>query len=257
MQPVLFLSHGSPMLALQDIPARTFLSGLGAQLERPDAIVVVSAHWETDAPTVNAVAVNDTIHDFYGFPPALFALTYPAPGAPDLAARVADLLGGSGLRAGLDPARGLDHGAWVPLLLMWPEHDIPVVQLSIQSHLGPGHHVQLGKALNALRQENVLIIASGSFTHNLRAIQRTDPGAEPEWVTRFSDWMNDAILASRTCDLVSYRRLAPFAAQAHPTDEHLLPLFVAVGAAGDGAHPTRIHQSTDLGTLRMDSYRFD
>lgn len=257
MQPVLFLSHGSPMLALQDIPARAFLSGLGGVLERPDAIVVVSAHWETDAPTVNAVEVNATIHDFFGFPPELFALTYPAPGAPDLALRVADLLGGAGLRASLNPARGLDHGAWVPLLLMWPEHDIPVVQLSIQSHLGPGHHVQLGQALNALRKENVLVLASGSFTHNLRSLHRTVPGQEPEWVSRFADWMHEAIMADRTCDLIAYRRLAPFAAEAHPTDEHLLPLFVALGAAGAGAQPTRIHQSTDLGTLRMDSYRFD
>ena len=257
MQPVLFLSHGSPMLALQDIPAHAFLAGLGGQLERPDAILVVSAHWETEAPRVNAVATNETIHDFFGFPPALFALTYPAPGSPDLAERVADLLGDAGLRAGIDPARGLDHGAWVPLLLMWPEHDIPVVQLSIQSHLGPGHHVQLGRALGALREQNVLILASGSFTHNLRDLQRQGAGAEPEWVGQFADWMNEAIQAGRTCDLVSYRRLAPFAAHAHPTDEHLLPLFVALGAAGPQARPTLIHQSTDLGTLRMDSYRFD
>lgn len=258
MQPVLFLSHGSPMLALQDTPAHAFLAGLGQQLERPDAIVVVSAHWETDVPTVNAVASNATIHDFFGFPPELFALEYPAPGAPDLALRVADLLGAAGLRASIDHGRGLDHGAWVPLLLMWPEHDIPVIQLSIQSSLGPGHHVQLGRALAALRADNILVLASGSFTHNLRALHRTGPAAEePEWVTRFSGWMDDAIMAGRTCDLVSYRRLAPFAEQAHPTDEHLLPLFVALGAAGDGARPTRIHQSTDLGSLRMDSYRFD
>ncbi len=255
MQPVLFLSHGSPMLALQDVPARDFIRDLGPQLERPDAILVVSAHWETDLPTVNSVAINDTIHDFYGFPQALFDLTYPAPGSFDLASRVADLLGGEGLRASIDPVRGLDHGAWVPLLLMWPGHDIPVVQLSIQSRLGPGHHVQLGKALQALREENVLILASGSFTHNLRALQRG--GAEPDWVKRFADWMHEAIMAKRTCDFVSYRRLAPFAVEAHPTDEHLLPLFVAIGAAGSFAAPSRIHQSTDLGTLRMDSYRFD
>lgn len=255
MQPVLFLSHGSPMLALEDIPARDFLRDLGPALERPDAIVVVSAHWETAVPTVNAVAHNQTIHDFYGFPPALFALSYPAPGSPDLAARVADMVGAAGLRASIDSERGLDHGAWVPLLLMWPDHTIPVVQLSIQSNLGPGHHVQLGKAIEALRRDNILVVASGSFTHNLRALHRG--AAEPEWVSRFADWMHAAIMAGRTCDLVSYRRLAPFAVEAHPTDEHLLPLFVAIGAAGEGAVPTRIHRSTDLGTLRMDSYRFD
>lgn len=257
MQPVLFLSHGSPMLALQDIPARDFLASLGETLARPAAILVVSAHWETDAPTVNAVARNQTIHDFYGFPPELYALSYPAPGAPHLADRIVDLLGDAGLRARFDTTRGLDHGAWVPLLLMWPDCDVPVLQLSIQSHLGPGHHVQLGRALNALRAENVLIIGSGSFTHNLRALHRNGPEAEPEWVSAFSDWMNEAIAAHRTCDLVSYRQLAPFAVQAHPTDEHLLPLFVALGAAGNGAQATLIHQSTDLGTLRMDSWRFD
>lgn len=245
------------MLAFQDIPARSFIAGLGSELERPDAILVVSAHWETEVPQVNSVATNATIHDFYGFPRELYQLSYPAPGDAGLADRIADLLGDAGLRAGIDTARGLDHGAWVPLLLMWPDHDIPVVQLSIQSHLGPGHHVQLGRALQALRSDNILVLASGSFTHNLRALDRTGGSAEPEWVTRFADWIDAALAAGRTCDLVSYRRLAPFAVENHPTDEHLLPLFVALGAAGDDARVSRIHRSTDLGTLRMDSYRFD
>lgn len=257
MQPVLFLSHGSPMLALEDSPARAFIAGLGNALERPDAIVVASAHWETDAPVVNAVSANETIHDFYGFPPPLYALSYPAPGAPELAGRIVDLLGDAGLRSGIDTARGLDHGAWVPLLLMWPEHDIPVVQLSIQSRLGPGHHLQLGRALAELRRDNVLVLGSGSFTHNLRALRRSGDGPEPEWVTLFADWMHEKIVTSRTCDLLAYRRLAPFAEQNHPTDEHLLPLFVAIGAGGQGARVTRIHQSTELGSLRMDAYRFD
>lgn len=257
MQPILFISHGSPMLALAESPARAFLAALGGELERPDAVLVVSAHWETDIPAVNAVAENETIHDFYGFPAPLYALSYPAPGAPELADRVVDMLGGAGLRAGVDHKRGLDHGAWVPMHVMWPEHDIPVLQLSVQSHLGPGHHLQLGRALARLRDENILVMASGSFTHNLRAVSRFGAGPEPDWVTRFADWMHDAIMAGQSCDLVSYRRLAPFAVENHPTDEHLLPLFVAIGAAGEGAKPTRIHQSTDLGVLRMDAYRFD
>jgi len=260
MQPTLFLSHGSPMLALQDIPAHRFLRGLGESLTRPDAIVVISAHWETALATVTSDVINATIHDFGGFPAELYALTYPAPGAPELAARVADLIGGAGLRMAVEQGRGLDHGAWVPLLLMWPDHAIPVLQVSVQSDLGPGHHIQLGRALADLRRENVLVLASGSFTHNLRALQRGPGGAdaaEPEWVTAFADWMHTAIMAGRTCDLVSYRRLAPFAAENHPSDEHVLPLFVAMGAAGEGSVPTRIHQSTDLGVLRMDSYRFD
>lgn len=257
MQPVLFLSHGSPMLALEDSPARSFLAELGAVIERPDAILVVSAHWETEAPVVNAVSVNATIHDFYGFPAPLYALSYPAPGMPALAERIVDTLGSAGLRSGIDPVRGLDHGAWVPLLLMWPGHDIPVLQLSVQSRLGPGHHLQLGRALAALRRDNILVIGSGSFTHNLRALQGFGGAPEAEWVTLFADWMHGAIVTGRTCDLLSYRRLAPFATENHPTDEHLLPLFVALGAAGEGAHATRIHQSTELGVLRMDAYRFD
>lgn len=260
MQPVLFLSHGSPMLALQNIPAHRFLSSLGPSLERPAAIVVISAHWETTMPMITSDKTNATIHDFGGFPAELFKLTYPAPGAPELAERVADLLGAAGLRTAVEHGRGLDHGAWVPLLLMWPDHTIPVLQLSVQSGLGPGHHLQLGRALAEQRRENVLVIASGSFTHNLRALQRGLTGTdatEPEWVSAFADWMHTAIMTGRTCDLVSYRHLAPFAAENHPTDEHILPLFAAIGAAGEGRVPTRIHQSTDLGVLRMDSYRFD
>lgn len=257
MQPTLFVSHGSPMLALQDIPAHHFFTGLGATLVRPDAIVAVSAHWETDLPTVNAVAVNPTIHDFRGFPAALFDMVYPAPGAPELANRIANLLGDAGLQTRIDTGRGLDHGAWIPLRLMWPGHDIPVLQLSIQSGLGPGHHLQLGQALADLRRDNILVLASGSLTHNLPMVPRFSMGPEPAWVSDFAEWINHAIVAQRTCDLVSYRRLAPFAAENHPTDEHLLPLFVAIGAAGRHARPSRIHQSTDLGILRMDSYRFD
>lgn len=257
MQPALFLSHGSPMLALQDSPAHAFLRSLAGTLERPDAIIVVSAHWETEVPTVNAVAVNETIHDFGGFPPALYDLRYPAPGAPAVAHEMIDLLGAAGLRAHVDTARGLDHGAWIPLSLIWPTHEIPALQMSVQSGLGPGHHLQLGRALADLRGRNVLVIASGSFTHNLRKLRPETAVAEPAWVSGFAGWMHEAIMTGRTCDLVSYRQLAPFAAESHPTDEHLLPLFVALGAAGRDFVPTRIHQSTQYGTLRMDSYRFD
>ena len=261
MQPTLFLSHGSPTLPFDDVPARSFIAGLGAQLARPEAIVAVSAHWETDVPTLNAVATNETIHDFYGFQPELYQLQYPAPGAPDLARELADHIGNAGLRSRIDTARGLDHGAWVPLMLMWPEHSIPVVQLSIQSQLGPGHHVQLGRALADLRARNILVVASGSFTHNLRMLnwrgRNSDLADDPEWVTGFADWMHAALIEGRSCDLVAYRNLAPFARENHPTDEHLLPLYVAMGAAGPGAKATRLHQSTTFGALRMDAYAFN
>ena len=252
MLPSLFISHGSPMMPLRDQPARDFLRGLGGQLERPRAILVASAHWETERPEVTAVGVNDTIHDFYGFPPALYALRYPAPGDAALAADIA-----SGIGATLDHARGLDHGAWVPLLLMYPEHNIPVMQLSLQSYLGPEHHLMLGKALSGLRGSGVLVIGSGGLTHNLRRQRAPDENspAAPD-VDAFADWMHAALIDGRTDDLLDYRRKAPNAAAQHPTEEHLLPLYVAMGAGGESAKATRLHASTSYGVLRMDTYAF-
>ena len=258
MQPTLFISHGSPMLALRPSPAREFLVHLGAQLSRPKAIVVASGHWETEGPEVSGVTVNDTIHDFYGFPPALYAIRYPAPGSPELAERIAGLLRDAGLPAAVDHGRGLDHGAWVPLWLMYPEHDIPVLQLALQSWLGPSHHLELGRAIAALRAQDVLVIGSGTFTHNLGRPRAPDQDAEPAPdVMAFTDWMHAALIEHRIDDLVDYRRKAPFAALQHPTEDHLLPLFVALGAAGDSANATRLHASTTWGTLRMDAYRFE
>lgn len=257
MLPTLFLSHGSPMMALEPSPARDFLSQLGPALGRPDAILVASAHWETERPELNAVAVNMTIHDFYGFPPALHAMRYPAPGAPELAERVAILLNQAGLAAEIDRERGLDHGAWVPLTLMYPAHDIPVLQLSLQSRLSPAHHLQLGQAIARLRAENVLMIGSGSFTHNLARLRRGAPDAPPlADVAAFSDWMHEALVQHRTDELLAYRCRAPYAALQHPTEEHLLPLFVAFGAAGENAAATRLHASTTYSALRMDAYAF-
>jgi 4,5-DOPA dioxygenase extradiol len=255
MLPSLFISHGSPMLPLTESPARSFLQGLGASLERPKAILVASAHWETQLPAVNAVARNDTIHDFSGFPPALYRLSYPAPGDAALAKRVSGLLRAAGLAGEVDYVRGLDHGAWVPLLLAYPNADIPVLQVSVQSQLGPAHHFQLGQALAPLRAEGVLVIGSGSWTHDLRRFrgQAIDAPEAPD-VTAFSDWMDKALTEGRRSDLLTYRTKAPYAAQEHPTEEHLLPLFVAMGAGGDT--PRRIHQSASYGILRMDAYSF-
>lgn len=258
MQPSLFISHGSPMLALRRSRAREFLTGLGAQLSRPKAIVVASGHWETERPEVSGVMVNDTIHDFYGFPPALYAIRYPAPGSPELAERIAGMLREAGLPATVDHERGLDHGAWVPLWLMYPDHDIPVLQLALQNWLGAPHHFELGRAIAALREQDVLVIGSGTFTHNLGRPRAPDQDAEaaPD-VVAFSDWMHTALIEWRIDDLLDYRRKAPFAAVQHPTEDHLLPLFVALGAAGESAKAARLHASTTWGTLRMDAYRFD
>jgi len=252
----LFVSHGAPTLPFEDVPARDFLRTLGAHMLRPKAILVISAHWETPVPTVNAVASNATIHDFYGFPAPLYDIAYPAPGSAALAARVVELLGEQGLAARTDPTRGLDHGAWVPLMLAYPQADIPVVQLSVQSQLGPGHHLELGRALAPLTGEGVLIIASGSFTHNLSALRDAYPHGEPDWVRDFAGWMNAALVEGRTCDLLAYRRLAPHAARNHPTEEHILPLFVALGAGGAAASAKHIHSSVTYNVLHMDAYAF-
>jgi 4,5-DOPA dioxygenase extradiol len=252
----LFISHGAPTLPFEDVAARLFLKGLAGTMPRPRAILAISAHWDTRVPTVTAVERNTTIHDFAGFPDALYQLTYPAPGDPALANQVAALIGDAGLAVATDAKRGLDHGAWVPLMLAWPDADIPVVQLSVQSQLGPGHHLELGRALAPLAHDDVLIMGSGSFTHDLSSWRGQGGMAEPDWVTDFADWMHASLTEGRTCDLLAYRRLAPFAARNHPTEEHLLPLFVALGAAGSDATATRLHASNTYGVLRMDAFAF-
>ncbi|MDF1750273.1 MAG: class III extradiol ring-cleavage dioxygenase, partial [Alphaproteobacteria bacterium] len=170
--PALFVSHGPPTLPFEDIPARDFLSTLGDHLPRPKAILAVSAHWETDIPSVTMRGTQTTVHDFYGFPESLYQMRYDAPGAPDLALQVQDLLKQAGFTSTGDPERGLDHGAWTPLTLIYHDADIPVIQLSIQTELGAAHHLALGQALAPLRDQGVLIFASGNITHNLRAWAR-------------------------------------------------------------------------------------
>ena len=252
----LFLSHGAPTLPFEDVAARSFLNGLAAHMDPPKAILMVSAHWETRVPTVNSVEINDTIHDFSGFPAELYKLQYAAPGSPALADRVVDLLEKARLESETDSDRGLDHGAWVPLMLAWPEANIPVVQLSVQSHLGPGHHLEMGRALAPLTHEDVLIIGSGSFTHDLSSWRGHSGAPEPDWVTDFADWFTAALMEGRTCDLLGYRSLAPHARRNHPTEEHLLPLFVALGARGAGSSAEHMHQSQTYGVLRMDAFAF-
>ena len=257
--PTIFVSHGSPMLALQDSPARRFLQGLGQSLPRPQAIAVVSAHWETrGAPAVSLATQPETIHDFDGFPQALFDMQYPAPGAPGVAERAAALFTAAGFPVGTSANRGLDHGAWVPLKLMYPDADIPVVQISIVHGASPAMHRQLGAALQALREEGVLVLASGSLTHNLYEFrgQPVDAPA-PAWVSDFESWMREKLVANDHDALLDYRTLAPMAEKNHPTEEHLLPLYVALGAAGPAAKAELLHTSVEHGVLAMDAYAFN
>lgn len=246
------------MLAIEPAPARDFLKALPDLLpDRPAAILVVSAHWERTSPALGAPERPSVIHDFHGFPAELYRLDYPAPTSASLARRAADLLAGAGLAADIDASRGRDHGVWIPLMLVWPDAQLPVVQLSVQTNLGARHHFRLGRALSPLRAEGVLILGSGSFTHDLSSFRLSEgrlDATEQNWVHAFAEWMKAALCEGRTDDLLEYRRRAPFAARNHPTEEHLLPLYVALGAGSDTIR--QLHQSTTYGILRMDAYAF-
>jgi 4,5-DOPA dioxygenase extradiol len=252
--PSVFVSHGSPMHALQPGPAGEAWAALGRRIGRPRAILIASAHWETDRPMLTGSPRPQTIHDFYNFPEPLYRLRYPAPGAPEVAQQAKELLLGKGFPADIDPQRGLDHGAWSPLLYMYPDADVPVVQLSLQPALGPKHHLEVGRALKSLGAENVLVIGSGHLTHNLRDWARGN-GAPAPYAREFQDWVKQKIDSGDLEKLANYRSLSPQGVRAHPTDEHFLPLFVALGAAGDGA-PERVYDAIDSGVLAMDAYVF-
>ena len=251
--PTLFLSHGSPMHALEPGAVRGVWENLGRTLARPKTILVASAHWETKIPALTGSARPATIHDFYGFPKPLYQIQYPAPGAPDVALRAIQLLDEENLKAIADTQRGLDHGAWSPLLYMYPDADIPVVQLSVQTGLGTRHHLALGRALAPLADEGVLILGSGHMTHNLR--ERRD-GPPAGYVREFQDWVKQRIDDHDLDTLADYRSLTPHGARAHPTDEHFLPLFVALGAAARDYKAERLYDGIETGALAMDAYRF-
>ncbi|MBL0923591.1 MAG: dioxygenase [Sphingomonadaceae bacterium] len=260
-QPALFVSHGSPMIVIDDSPARTFLEGLTGQLDaQPDAIVLLSAHHDEPVATITGAAFPETIHDFGGFPEALYRMRYPAPGDPELARRISDLLEGAGIANRVDPLRGFDHGAWTPLMLAWPGADVPVVQLSINSQQSPDYHYRLGLALAPLREENILIIGSGAMTHNLRAFFRGGLARDAPvegWVADFLGWLDERLVSGDTAATLELVDQAPYGHDNHPTPEHILPLFAALGAGGAAAKATKLHASVDHGVLAMDAWRFD
>ena len=252
--PALFLGHGAPTLLIDPLQPREAFTALGRRLERPAAVLVASAHWLTAAPALGNSARPETIHDFYGFPAELYEYDYPAPGAPALAESAAALLAAAGFEAAAQP-HGLDHGAWVPMLLMFPQADVPVSQLSIQPRLGPAHAWRVGEALRPLRDQGVMIIGSGLLTHNLGEVAwQAQPGQSRPWADQFAGWMRDRVAAHDRPALEDYRRQAPHAVRAHPTDEHLLPLFTALGAAGPEAGPEHVEMGMVLGSLAMDGW---
>lgn len=254
------MSHGAPTIVIDDSPARHFLARLAGELpQRPDAIVLVSAHFDEPVPTITSSAFPDTIHDFGGFPDVLYRMRYPAPGSPGLAQRISAVLEAAGHPARLDPHRGLDHGAWTPLMLAWPDADIPVVSLSVNTYAAPIDHYRLGQALASLRDDNVLILGSGAITHNLRAFftggHAKNAAPEP-WVREFLGWLDDRLVARDHAAVLSLAEQAPYGRANHPTSEHILPLFVALGAGGDDAVAKKLHASVEHGVLAMDAWRF-
>ncbi|HEY8250932.1 MAG TPA: class III extradiol ring-cleavage dioxygenase [Burkholderiales bacterium] len=255
MLPSVFISHGSPMHALEPGAAGEAWKALAQRLPRPRAILIASAHWETNLPMLTGSDRPETVHDFYNFPEPLYRLRYPAPGAPEVAKRAQALLKAAGFTAGIDGCRGLDHGAWSPLLYMYPDADVPVVQISVQPALGPRHHVELGRSLRKLSEEDVLVIGSGHMTHNLRDWARGQ-GQPAPYAREFQAWVFEKLKERDVDSLIDYRSRSPHGARAHPTDEHFLPLFFALGAASEKAKPERVYDAIDSGVLAMDAYVF-
>ncbi len=250
----IFISHGSPMMMLDGGSAAVAWARLAEVLPRPRAILAVSAHWTTRVPAVSAAPTPETIHDFYGFPDELYAIEYLPPGAVDLAAEVADLLPG----IAVDVRRGLDHGAWVPLRYMYPQADIPVIQFGVLPGATPEAHYRLGEMLQPLTARGVLVFASGASTHNLYDMVRDAPdGQALPYVSEFSDWLVDALDRRDLPALFDYRRQSPGGERAHPSEEHLLPLYVALGAAGAEARSRVVHRDYNAAALAMDAFAFE
>ena len=254
--PALFLSHGAPTLAVERTKETDAWAKLAQELPQPRAILAVSAHWDTAQPAASLAPRPGTIHDFHGFPRELYQQRYAAPGAPELAREAASLLQAAGMPCDLDPQRGLDHGAWVPLKWMYPAANIPVTQLSVQSARGPRHHYDMGRAIASLRDEGVLILATGGIVHNLRDLEwdKRGTGEAAAWAKAFNDWIAARVEARSLDDLLAYRERAPHAQRSHPSEDHFDPFFVALGAAGPAAK--RLELGFDMGTLGMDGYVF-
>lgn len=251
--PVVFISHGAPDALLNAPGAVSCWREIGEAWPEPSAILAISAHWEARQPTASLAGAPETLHDFSGFSPALHRMHYPAPGAPVLAERVVAMLGRAGIAAELHPSRGLDHGAWVPLSAMYPHATVPVTQLALIRNGSPAQHYALGQALASLREEGVLIVATGAITHNFCWLDWSNANASPVPQAQvFADWVATQLAAHNIPALLAYR-LAPHGAEAHPHEEHFLPLFVALGAAGNDL-PQRHQPPFSYGGLAMDAY---
>ena len=255
--PALFVSHGAPLFAVdagETGPALTrWGQGLRAQFPALRGVVIMSPHWMARTPQVMTGPQPATWHDFGGFPPALYQLQYPAPGAPALAQEVLALLQAAGVAAQGDAGRPFDHGAWVPLMHLFPEADLPVVQVALPVGAGPAEVYAMGAALRGLRSQGVLVMGSGSMTHNLAEFFGGEREPAP-YVLEFSRWIESALERGDLKALLNYRSQAPHAERAHPTDDHFLPLFFALGAAGDDLHANYLSREVMYSMLAMDAF---
>lgn len=254
--PALFVSHGSPMIAIENEGWGRALKEFAASIPKPQAVVAISGHFEAPAPVrVTASKAPETIHDFSGFPPQLFRIQYVAPGDPDLAARIRNLLGKSGIAATLDPRRGLDHGAWVPLRFLYPKADVPVVEVSQPLPRTPQDALKIGGALSSLRNDGVLLLGTGGIVHNLKRLDPTDdPARVATWARAFDEWMAIRLEAMDVGAIASYRAIAPSAESAVPTTDHFDPLFVVLGSAAPGERVRTLHEGFRYGSVSMRSF---
>ena len=250
VMPALFVGHGSPMNAVEAGLFSAAWRAVGAALPRPQAVLSVSAHWLTRGTTVTAMRNPRTIHDFYGFPQELYELQYPAPGAPDLAGHIVEMVGGG--ETSPDHEWGLDHGTWVVLMHMYPEADIPVLQLSIDTTLPPAGHYELGRQLAGLRREGVLVLGSGNIVHNLR-LAHPDPGAAFEWALEFDRRIESHLLKGNHRSICEYESMGEIALLAVPTNDHFLPLLYLLGLQREGDHITFFSDQVIHGSLSMRS----
>jgi len=251
--PAFFISHGAPSFALEPGLLGPRLNALGEQLSSAQAVLVVSPHWQTRDVRVMTTATPETVHDFGGFAPALYDLQYPAAGHPQYAALAGHLLAEAGFAVGTDERRGLDHGAWVPMRHLLPRADVPVFQVSMPHALDAAGALRVGRALAPLRERGVIIVGSGSMTHNLYEFRQSSAKAA-EYAIEFTQWIRQAVLSNDLERLVNYRHLAPHALRAHPTEEHFLPLLVALGARAESEPALVLDAGVANGVLSMESY---
>jgi len=255
-QPGLFISHGAPDIVLRtEHPTYTFLTEFGQKQPRPDAIVIFSGHWLSPHPMVSDATSYRPLYDFGGFDPKLYSLRYTPQGNLELAQMVAGLLRRYDARTEIVTNTTIDHGIWIPLLLMYPDANIPVVEVAMESGKPARYYYELGKTLAELKTHNVLVIGSGAMTHDLSGLSLLNHDAlPPPRVTVFAEWMKDKLETGGKEAVMQYQQLAPYAWENHPTDDHIIPLFFAMGAGGDSAR--RIHTATTYKTVMMDAYAF-